>query len=105
MKAVLRWLKKNATKAAIRYYWPAILQVLPAQFAEYQECPQRFADPLGIESLSPFFRNTMATMTSAKLLSDSVEPVKREGLVLTFSPDKIRVNDFQYTTDNLSVNI
>jgi hypothetical protein len=105
VKVALRWLNKNATKAAIRYYWPTILQLLPSEFAEYQECPQRFAEPNKIETMSQLFRDTATTMASAKLLSDGAVGRGHSSLLLTFNTRHITVGDGRHSTDQVSAYI
>ena len=105
VKAALRWLNRNATKAAIRYYWPTILQLLPSEFAEYQECPQRFAEPDKIETMSQLFRDTATTMASAKLLNEDATGHAYSNLLLTFNTRRITVGDGQQSTDQLSAYI
>lgn len=89
VKALLRWFNQYATLAAIRYYWPPILQLYPTLFQDLHDLPTRYATPHGINHRLQTIRDTAATMASARLLGENVVEKHRSSMWLTFCPRRI----------------
>jgi hypothetical protein len=81
VKAVLKWLNRNATPGAIRYYWPTAMKLCPDSPAwkGLPEVPTRFSQPANIgEWLQPM-RDAAATMAGAAFIpADTATPVRNE---------------------------
>lgn len=105
VKGVLRWLNTNATLGAIRYYFPAAMQLCPATFAG-MGVPSRHDTPDGVSVWLQPIRDAAATVASATMLPKDVEPRKRHALWLTFSSRKVSLGDTgaHYTTDQITLN-
>lgn len=92
VKAMLRWLNKNATLGAIRYYWPPVLDLCrdaPA-LVNYQHVPTRFDQPKNIGPRLQMLRDTATTVAAAAMLPD-VKPRLRNGMWLTFESREVQV--------------
>lgn len=91
-KHVLRWLNKNATPGAIRYYFPGAMKLCPASPAlmELQHTPVRFSTPPGISSQLSLIREAANIVASATLLPQDAPVKPRGGLWLVFSPYELR---------------
>lgn len=106
VKAIVRWLNKNATAGAIRYYWPPMLKLCAgsAVFADLQECPTRYHTPPGISDRAQMLRDTSAAMAAAALLPlDGLKP--RSNMQLTFSSYPVQRGEVNFTTDSMTFNL
>jgi hypothetical protein len=74
---VLAWMDKFATASAIRYYWPAILSILPPDSNRVSaELSERHREPVGISRVMPLIRETAGYVASALLIPEDVEKPK-----------------------------
>lgn len=110
LKAVLRWLNRNATPSAIRYYWPTALQLCPNSpaFAKLKDLPTRYDTPPYVGAWIPAMRSAATTWASAKLLPSTAEPRERGTMWLNFAAQIVHlsVNDNAwYQTDAMGYNI
>lgn len=85
---VIKWLDKHATPAAVRYYWPSILPLLPMDHKVALCSGQRFTDPPGISALLPLIRETAGTLASAFLCNQTPKPPEWRAL-LAFTIDVV----------------
>ena len=100
-KYLLRWLNKNATPGAIRYYWPPILELCsnaPA-LADLQDTPSRFHTPPGIAEVTPMIRRTLATIAAARFLPTDHRSPSRDHLWLTFQAVSANVDGQRWQTE------
>lgn len=108
VKAVLRWLNRNATPGAIRYYWPTALTLCPKapSLLELQHVPSRFTNPLDVGGWLQAFKDTAATMAGSAMLPSEAQPTHRKQMWLTFAQTTVQVGPgTSYRTDGLQFNI
>lgn len=105
VKAVLRWLNRNATPGAIRYYFPTAMKLCPGVLAD--EVPTRHKTPEGISDWMQPIRDAAATVASSLMLPSTAEPRARGNMWLTFAPKNVHLAPAGavYTTDQISYNI
>lgn len=86
VKGVLRWLNRNATIGAIRYYWPSALQLCPTSpaFKDMQHVPTRFVTPAGISQWMQAIKDSAATVAGSLLLPATATPRPRGQMWLSF---------------------
>jgi hypothetical protein len=91
-KHVLRWLNRNATPGAIRYYFPPVLALCPHSpaLAELQHTPVRFTTPEGIADQLPLIREAANVAASAALMEKDAPTRVRDKVWLTFTGYKFR---------------
>lgn len=107
VKAMLRWLNRNATPGAIRYYWPTALKLCPDAYAfeDLTEVPSRYKEPQGINARLQLLRDTAATVAASTMLPEG-EPRIRGAMWLMFQQRRVAISDeVYYNTDILTVNI
>lgn len=69
VRQVLTWFNEhNVTLGAARYYWPAILALLPENGMLLQCTGQRYKEVEGISEVIPLMRETSTTIATMKLL-------------------------------------
>jgi len=105
VKAVLRWLNRNATPGAIRYYWPTALQLCPhsTAFRDLQQVPTRYDVPRGISDWLPSIRDAAVTVAGSLLLPNTATPRIRNTMWLNFGPYRIHPSlENAYTTDAMT---
>jgi hypothetical protein len=110
-KAVLRWLNRNATPGAIRYYWPSAMKLCPNSpiWADLQSVPSRYDTPAGIAHWTQAIKDSATTVTSALMLPSGTAPKARRGIGamwLRFETTKVHLTGAQeYDTDTMLYNI
>lgn len=110
VKGMMRWLNRNATPGAIRYYWPTVLQLCPRSpnMVELQHVPARYTNPPNIGDWMQALKDTAATVAGSQMLPTAAHPKPRGTMWLTFAAKKvdIDVGNFQhYTTDTMIYNL
>jgi hypothetical protein len=111
VKAVLKWLNRNATPAAIRYYWPTAMKLVPESpiWATLQEVPNRYTVPLKIANWSNCLKSAANTVTGSTLLPHDAAAKERSDFHVTFGRTKVIGdpvnNEAEYTTDSMSYNL
>ena len=100
-KHVLRWLNRNATPGAIRYYFPTVLALCPTTpaLAELQNTPARFLTPEGIGEQLPLIREAANVAASAAMLERDAPVRPRDRVQLQFNPYKFRRLPVGYAVD------
>lgn len=104
---VLRWLNRNATPGAIRYYWPAAMQLCPhsTAFKDLEHVPARYSVPPGIGDHMQLLRDAAACVVSMTLLPKDSKPTPRGTMWLTFAQTSVKKGDATYQTDQMIYNI
>lgn len=105
VKGVLRYLNRNATPGAIRYYWPAALKLCPntTAFADLVEVPSRYTIPPKIGDWMQSLKDAAATVTGSLMLPQTATPRTRNTMWLTFSSARVRLTlDANYLTDQMT---
>ena len=74
VEQVISYLQENATIGAVRYYWPTVISLLPADHEIHRVDGQRYQEPPNVAQWVPRFRETSATVASA-LLCPAAEPI------------------------------
>lgn len=69
---VLKWMDKNTTAGAFKYYWPCVLSLY--QNDDVQNAGERFKPPVGIAPLLPFLRTTAETIAAALMAPEYKRP-------------------------------
>lgn len=114
IKAVLRWLNRNATPGAVRYLFPQAMKLVPDSpiWKDLQQVPSRYTQPDDIAAWTQAIKDAANTFAAMALLPEEAKARTRErGMWLTFRPSKVhleRVNDpnrTHYTTDEIVYNI
>lgn len=92
---VLKWMDRNATVGAIRYYWPTILSLLPEDDAAKPrvslDLGDRHRTPIGINLITPLIRET-AGIVACGLLLPKVDKKQRALLSLEFQSRTIVID-------------
>lgn len=104
VKHMLRWFNKGATPAAIRNYWPAVMQLCPKAscFADMIEhAPARYATPTDIGSVLSLIRETAGTVAMMALTQGDARSTL--GVALTFQAHTAMWEDIQIYYDSLQV--
>ena len=107
VKAVLKWLNRNATPGAIRYYFPTALQLCPTStsFKDLQAVPSRYDIPFGIGRWMQVLKDAAATVAGSLMMPADVQPRQRDCMWLTFTRRSTRHPDTGeglYTTDAIT---
>jgi hypothetical protein len=109
VKALVRWFNENATLAAIRYYWPPIIGLFPALYADKTEVSERFGAVNRIGERLQMIRDTQTTMAAARMLPENTEPRMRgRKMWLNFqarAARAIRQPDVHYVTEDITFNL
>lgn len=107
-KAVLKWLNRNATPGAIRYYWPTAMKLCKDApvWRELQGVPQRFTNPEYLGDWIQPLKDAATTVAGSLLLPSDAKPKVRALMWLTFAPQSVHLTlNSQYTTDLITYNI
>ena len=108
VKGVLRWLNRNATPGAIRFYFPSVLKLCPTSlaFADLQHVPARYSNPQHIGSWIEPIKTAAATVAGSALLPTGVEPRPRSKMRLTFPMTTVNPDvNAAYRTDQIIYHI
>lgn len=108
VKAVLRWLNRNATPGAIRFYFPTAMKLCPNApvWRDLQEVPSRYIEPVGVGDWIQSIKDATATIAASALLPGDVRQRENRGLRLTFNNRTVQLTDrTTYDTDQVSYNI
>lgn len=109
VKQVLRWLNRNATPGAIRYFWPTALQLCPqaTAFTDLSHVPARFSQPPGIGARMQMLKDAATCVVGSLLLPDDATANSRRNMWLTFNSETVRVGETSetYATDKMIYNI
>lgn len=108
VKALLRWLNRNATLGAIRYYFPTAMKLCPhSPLSDMQSVPTRFVEPRDIGNRVQMIKDAAACVTSSLLLPYDAVPVPRKDMWLTFNQYVVRPHGFDasFTTDVVTFNL
>lgn len=103
VKGVIRWLNRNATPGAIRYFFPAAMKLTPKApiWADLQEVPSRYSVPDGISEWLPILKEAATTVTGALMLPNEADMPSRDKLWVSFAT----VDKDLYKTDAVTYNI
>lgn len=113
VKAVVRWLNRNATPGAIRYLFPQAMKLVPDSpiWKDLQQVPSRYSQPDGIAAWTQPIKDAANTFACMALLPEEAKARERvRGMWLTFKSSKVhldRVNDphaVHYMTDEIIYN-
>lgn len=105
VKAVLRWLNRNATPGAVRYFFPAALKLCPSSpaLAELQHVPSRYTTPPKIGDWSQAIKDAATTVVSSLLLPADAVPATVKVMWLTFPKRSVHVSgESSYSTDQMT---
>ena len=108
VRGTLKWLNRNATPGAIRYYWPSAMKLVETSpiWADLQEVPTRFTIPAHITDWSQIFKDTATTVSSMAMLPNDAVPRIRDKMWVTFPTKKIEVGaNCVFATDAITYNV
>lgn len=110
VKGVLRWLNRKATPAAIRYYWPSAMKLVPKSpiWADLQEVPSRYTTPDNISDWLQSLKDAAATVAGSLLLPDTAKANPVSQMKLTFASIKVDlggIGNSHYSTDVMTYHI
>lgn len=106
--ALLRWLNRNATPGAVRYYFPPAMKLTPAApiWTELQEVPSRYNEPGGISDWIQTIKDAANTVAASALLPADVKPAQATGMTLTFGSTAVVLSDrTSYVTNSVTYQI
>ena len=113
LKAVVRWLNRNATPGAIRYLFPQAMKLVPDSpiWKDLQQVPSRYSQPDDIAAWTQPIKDAANTFVAMALLPEEAKARTRErGMWLTFKPRKVHLdpvsdpNKMHYLTDDVIYN-
>lgn len=109
VKAVLRWLNRNATPGAIRFYWPTAMKLVKDSliWRELQEVPSRFSHPAGLSDWLQSLKDTANTVAGAAMMPEDTPHRQRGSMWLQFDAygQLSTDNPPRYHTDQITYNI
>ena len=109
VKAVLKWLNRNATPGAIRYYWPHAMKLCPKSlnnWEDYQEVPSRYSEPDHVADWLQPMRDAATTLVGSLLLPSNAAPKDVTAMKLTFKSTKVKLSGASgYSTDSMDYNL
>ncbi len=108
VKGLLRWMNRNATPGAIRYYWPTALELTPKApvWNDYRDVPSRFNSPPGISDWMQPIKDAATTVAASLMLPSDITLRQRGKMWLTFKTRKIDLSpESFYNTDEMVYNI
>lgn len=76
VKTVVKWLDKNASINAFRYYFPSVLSLVPEKHRVPYELSDRFVEPQGVAEYVPLIRESASIVASSLLLPEKAIPAK-----------------------------
>lgn len=107
VKHMLRWFNRNATPAAIRAYWPAVMNLCkdaPNVKAMGEKTPERYDMPPGLNNMLALVRETAGTVATMQLIDDR-KGRENNGLFLTIPEGDVMVAGSVIKLNNLSYNL
>lgn len=105
VRHVLEWMDVNATPAAIRYYWPAVMSLIPPEFNKIEgELSDRHRTPTGINQLMPLIRETAGIVASGLLIPETEKPSNYR-LALTVAGQTLDVGGVSVTSPQVEVHL
>lgn len=108
VRGLLKWLNRNATPGAIRYYFPSAMTLAPTSPAwkDLAEVPTRFTPPAHIAKWSQIIKDAAATCTAMVMLPSDVGPRPRQHMWLSFAAKRVDLGDgVSYATDSVTYNL
>lgn len=104
---VLEWLDKNATAGAIRYYWPAVMSLIPPENSGKIaiDLSDRHREPIGISKLIPMIRETAGIVASGLLLADKDIPARANLLQLAIPEHTVIKHGLAIKVPTISVDL
>lgn len=108
LKAVLRWLNRNATPGAIRYFFPQAMKLCPDSpiWKDLQEVPSRYTTPLNYNDWAQPIRDAAALVAQVMLMPSDVKERPRETMWLTFAETMVPIGgSSSYSTEAMTYNL
>lgn len=112
LKGVLRWLNRNATPGAIRYFFPQAMKLVPTSpiWRDLQEVPSRYTTPSDYGIWAQVLRDAANTVAGMMLFPSDTHARERKQMWLTFKPipvhlDQSDPNKTHYKTDQVIYNL
>lgn len=112
LKGVLRWLNRQATPGAIRYYFPQAMKLVPTSpiWKDLQEVPSRYTMPPDYGIWAQVLRDAANTVAGMMLFPSDTHARERKQMWLTFNPipvhlDQSDPNKAHYNTDTIIYNL
>lgn len=112
LKGVVRWLNRNATPGAIRYFFPQAMKLVPTSpiWRDLQEVPTRYSTPVDYGVWAQAIRDAANTVAAIMLLPDDVQARPRNNMWLTFAETHVSLdptdpNKKHYKTDQIVYNL
>jgi hypothetical protein len=107
LKAVLRWLNRNATPGAIRYYFPAVLALCPNSppIMALQHVPTRYTQPKDINDWMQSIRDASAVYAGTQMLPSTAKGRDRGDMWLTFRSRELQRGNVSFVSDSRVYNI
>lgn len=112
VKGVLRWLNRNATPGAIRFYFPSAMKLCPTSpiWKDLQEVPSRYTVPNDMAAWTQALKDAANTVAASAMLPSDIGTRKREKLWLTFKTEGVHLdmtdpNKVHYQTDAITYNL
>lgn len=107
-KAVLRWLNRNATPGAIRFYYPAAMKLCPQSPALHglQHVPSRYSIPPNIGDWTQAIKDAAATVAGTAMLPATAVTRPRNLMWLTYATTNVKLSlSANYDTDQMVYNL
>ena len=106
IKGVLRWLNRNATPGAIRYYFPTASALCPQSppLIALPHVPSRYTQPKDINNWMQLIKNAAATYAGTQMLPATAKYRQRDSMWLTFSPKVVQSEQVLFHTDIMTYN-
>lgn len=112
LKGVLRWLNRNATPGAVRYFFPQAMKLVPSSpiWRDLQEVPSRYNTPVDYSHWAQVLRDAATTVAATMMLPNDARLRDRKDMWLTFKErgvclDPTDPNKKHYRTDLINYNI
>lgn len=111
VKGVLRWLNRNATPGAVRFYWPTAMKLCPSApiWRELQEVPSRYSVPAKLGVWLQSLKDAAATVAGAQMLPAHAVARPRNDMWLKFATYNVTldsiIDDGHYSTNEMIYNL
>lgn len=108
VKGLLRWMNRNATPGAIRYYWPTAMELTPKApvWNDYRNVPSRYSTPPDIGDWLQVIKDAATTVAGSLMLPGDIILRQRDKMWLTFKTRKVELSNVSfYNTDEMVYNI
>lgn len=112
LKGVLRWLNRNCTPGAIRFFFPQAMKLVPHSpiWKDLQEVPSRYTTPADYGVWAPVIRSAANTVAGMMLLPADVQARPRDTMWLTFKETSVHLDQsdphkVHYKTDRVIYNL